>query len=177
MNKFSSIYTFLEPVPLPVFLVFVTLIDFGILHDWFSAYITCTIIAAITSSLLIVNKIPMNRLIIGINLYLFSGSYAHITEQIWLNQLYGDLGASAMIAWIIPVGIISLFFTPTGFIGVKSSNSDKIIHYSVILIITSILAFLLSFYFRDNKIFSEFIPFISLFLMLNKMKFKLRNSF
>jgi len=177
MNKPFTLFTFLESLPLAIFLVFAELVYRGILHDWLITYTASSFAALITTIILIDNKVSLNRLFIGINLYLYSGLYGLITDQMWLNELYGRMGASGMLAWIILVAVISLILSPTGFIGVKNPNRTKGIIFSFMLLLIALMAFLFSYYFQGSgRLFSDFIPFVLLFTALNVFKSKLLNS-
>jgi len=177
MNKPFTLFALLESLPLAIFLVFAELVYRDILHGWLSTYAASSMVALITTIILINNKVSLNRLFIGINFYLYSGFYGLITDQIWLNELYGQMGGSGMLAWIIFVAIISLILSPTGFIGVKNSNRRKGNIFSFILLLIALMAFLFSYYFQgSSRLFSDFIPFVSLFTALSVFKSKLLNS-
>ena len=96
--------------------------------------------------------------------YLFSGGLAFITHQWWLNEAYGQLQASGMILWIIIIGVISTLVSPSGFLGVNFSDTTNVKKFSGYMIAVSLCAFIISYTFRGNRLFSETIPFVGLFV-------------
>jgi len=172
MKKSLVMFGIMEAIPLPIFLIHAGLIDQSISQNWQGPFVTSSIAALLTTTILMLNKVPLNRLFISINVYLIIGSVGLLTDQIWLNQLYGKMGASGMLAWMIIVGTVSLLLSPLGFIGIKSQDRKKVIIYSLYLLLVVQIAFLFSFYFKGNKIASEYIPFISLFAIQGILKSK-----
>ena len=173
MKKSFVIFGIIEAIPLPIFLIYAGLIDQSIPQNWQGPYLTSSIAALLTTTLLILNKVPLNRLIIGINVYLITGSFILLTEQVWLNQLYGKMEAAGMLAVIIIVGVVSLLLSPAGFIGIKSQDRKKVIIFSLYLLVVAQVAFLFSFYFQGNKIYSEYVPFMALFAIQAILKSKM----
>ncbi|MEC4679423.1 MAG: hypothetical protein VST67_01835 [Nitrospirota bacterium] len=173
MKKSFVIFGIIEAIPLPIFLIYAGLIDQSIPQNWQGPYLTSSIAALLTTTLLILNKVPLNRLIIGINVYLITGSFILVTEQVWLNQLYGKMEAAGMLAVIIIVGVVSLLLSPAGFIGIKSQDRKKVIIFSLYLLVVAQVAFLFSFYFQGNKIYSEYVPFMALFAIQAILKSKM----
>jgi len=173
MKKSFVIFGIIEAIPLPIFLIYAGLIDQSIPQNWQGPYFTSSIAALLTTTLLILNRVPLNRLIIGINVYLITGSFILLTEQVWLNQLYGKMEAAGMLAVIIIVGVVSLLLSPAGFIGIKSQDRKKVIMFSLYLLVVAQVAFLVSFYFQGNKIYSEYVPFIALFAIQGILRSKM----
>ena len=173
MKKSFVIFGIIEAIPLPIFLIYAGFIDQSIPQNWQGPYLTSSVAALLTTTLLILNKVPLNRLIIGINVYLITGSFILVTEQVWLNQLYGKMEAAGMLAVIIIVGVVSLLLSPAGFIGIKSQDRKKVIMFSLYLLVVAQVAFLVSFYFQGNKMYSEYVPFIALFAIQGILKSKM----
>ena len=120
MKKSFVIFGIVEAIPLPIFLIYAGLIDQSIPQNRQGPYLTSSIAALRTTTLLILSRVPLNRLIIAINVYLITGSFILLTKQVWLNQLYRKNEAAGMLAVIIIVCVISLLLSPAGFIGIKS---------------------------------------------------------
>jgi len=127
--------------------------------------------AVLITSILCVKGVLLNRIFLGINIYLLVGCLGLLTQQGWLMQLYGELRASGMLAWVVVVGVVSLLFTPSGFIGVDSASRKSAIAYSVGLLIVAVVAFLLAYYFRSMRAVSETIPFALLFLCYAALRY------
>jgi len=149
------------------------LIDQSIPQNRQGPYLTSSIAALLTTTLLILSRVPLNRLIIAINVYLITGSFILLTKQVWLNQLYRKNEAAGMLAVIIIVCVISLLLSPAGFIGIKSQDRKKVIIFSLYLLVVAQVAFLFSFSFQGNKMYSEYVPFMALFAVQGILKSKM----
>ncbi len=160
----------IEALPLPTFLIYAAIIDQSISQNWLGPYALSSGTALLTTIYLLRNNVLLNRLFVGINIYLITGSVGLLTNLAWLNQLYGTLEASGMLAWIIILGVASLSFSPAGFIGVTSQDRGKIVKFSLYLLLVAVIAFLVSFFLQGNKLFSEYIPFITVFAAHNILK-------
>lgn len=159
-----------EPFPLIVFLSLSRKIDTQIPLSWEGPFVAGALSAVAVVILFLYKRIIFNRILLGINIYLFFGGAAFITHQWWLNKGYGHLGASGMFLWIIIVGMTTSIFSSNGFIGVISKDSASIRTTSMALLMLSICAFAISFIFRGNAILSETIPFIGLIAAQNILK-------
>ncbi|MDH5565027.1 MAG: hypothetical protein OEY91_15565 [Nitrospirota bacterium] len=162
----KTAFTFLEVIeliPLPIFLFSSTLIDQRIPHDWLGPFMAGSLVALLTTTILLYHQVLLNRLMVGINVYLVLGTIGLLTEHAWINQVYGTLKASGMLACIIIVGAVSLLVSPAGFIGITSPDRKMVTIFSFGLLLVSVLAFLLSFHFQGDRLYSELIPFLGLF--------------
>ena len=160
----------LEAIPLLIFVVYIKLINTASLENWRSPFVIGGTAALIVILLFFYKKIIFDRMLLGVNLYLISGSLAFITRQLWLAGIYNQLQASGMILWIIATGITAIFLSPKGFIGVDSSDKNSIKKYSIYLLLFSVIAFTVSFRMRGNILFSELVPFTCLFLLQRLFK-------
>lgn len=158
-----SIVRLIEALPLPIFLVYAAIIDQSFSQNWLGPYALSSVAALLTTFFLLQNNVLLNRLFLGINIYLITGSVGLLTNLAWLNELYGTMEASGMLAWIIIMGAGSLLFSPEGFIGVTSQDRKQIVKFSLYLLFVAVIAFFVSFFLQGNKLFSEYIPFITLF--------------
>ena len=163
----------LEVTPLSIFVLYIRYIDMNAPQDWNIPFLISGAAALVAVVLYLAQKMHFNHLFLGINLYFISGSIAIITQQFWLNKMYGELHASGMLAWIVMVGFMSSLFSPQGFIGVYSTSKSAIKGASLLLLFSSICAFGLSFAFRGNRLFSEVVPFILIFFTQHLLKNKI----
>ncbi|MCK5310665.1 MAG: hypothetical protein KAJ62_01055 [Desulfobacteraceae bacterium] len=152
-----------EALPFLIFVYYIRYIDIQTVQDWNLPFFISGVAAFIAIILFFVHKIIFNRILLGINLYLISGAIAIITHQWWLNKIYGELHASGVLAWVVIVGLVCLLFSPHGFIGVNSADKHSIKKFSLLLFFVSICAFSISFVLRENRVFSELIPFTLIF--------------
>lgn len=162
----------LESIPLPIFLIYSATIDKSLSQNWLGPYLASSIAALLATAILISKKIQLNRLFIGINLYLLSGSIGLLANLVWLNQLYGHLEAAGMLAWVIFVGLSSIGISPSGFIGVYSKDRKKIVISSLYLLLATLTALLVSLHFQGHWLYSNALPFVSLFAMHSMLKLK-----
>ncbi len=161
---------FLEALPLSIFLLFLRFFDTAIAQSWKAAFIGGSLAAVITILYGFHEKMIFNRVLLGINLYLISGGIAVITHQWWLNTLYHDLQASGILVWVFFVGLVSLGLSPRGFIGVDDPDRKKVKQLSLYLLLVSAVALLISFGFRGNRVLSEVIPFVILFIAGSRLR-------
>ncbi|MGL1931173.1 MAG: hypothetical protein OCC45_05380 [Desulfotalea sp.] len=152
-----------EFAPLSFFLFYIRFVNIETSEGWDTPFLVSGILAFISIIVFLTTKNILNRLFLGINLYFISGALAIITNQWWLNKIYGDLHASGMLAWIVVVGILSYAVTPYGFIGVDTPDKKSMKQNSLILLVTSVVAFFISFYSKESQLFGEMIPFVILF--------------
>ncbi len=164
---------FFETLPVLIFVYYIRYIDINTAQDWDLPYLISSAVAFVAIILFVARKLIFNRLFLGINLYLISGAIAIITHQWWLNRIYGDLQAAGLLAWVVVVGFVSLSFSPHGFIGVNSTDKRSVKIFSLFLLIISICAFSISFVFRENKIFSELVPFTLIFFTQHILRNKI----
>ncbi|HCY84257.1 MAG TPA: hypothetical protein DHV36_03885, partial [Desulfobacteraceae bacterium] len=107
---------FIEAIPITLFLAYIRRIDTQVPENFKGPFTISAAAAVLLICILVYKKQPLNRLFLGINLYLISGGAAFITHQYWLNRIYDDLQASGMLLWIIGVGVVTTLLSPRGFI-------------------------------------------------------------
>jgi hypothetical protein len=168
----EKIFKILEAVPLSVFVISIKFIDDKLLESWKPLFICGGAIALIVIILFLQKKLIFNRILLAINLYLISGALASIFNKISFGT-YFKLQGSGMILWVIAIGIISTIFSSKGFIGVDSKYKKSIKKYSVYLLACSVIAFIVSFTLKGNRILSELIPFTCLFIIQKSFQKKL----
>lgn len=117
---------------------------------------------------------PVNRLILGANLYLIVGGVAAFLQQWWLFKLYGSLQESAIFISIMGVGLVSTFSTAAGFLSVKTAVKEKVKTYSYCLLAATAIALLCSLQFQGNRLWSVIMPIIILALLQRFLSHKLR---
>ncbi|MDH5429606.1 MAG: hypothetical protein OEZ57_16425 [Nitrospirota bacterium] len=163
MKPSFTVFEILELIPLPIFLISAAWIDPQLPQDWLGPFVAGSLVAILTTTILLYNHVLLNRLMLGINLYLVIGSIGLVTQHAGINEVYGDLKASGMLAAIIIVGALSLVVSPAGFIGVLSQDRKMVVIFSLSLLLVAVLAFSASLYFQGDKLYSEIIPFLGLF--------------
>ncbi len=153
----------MEFLPLTLFLLLVRAMDTTVPQNWKLPFVTAGILALFVTLVMLLKRVPVNRIFLGINLHLGSGALAFISHQWWLNDLYDRLQASGMLAWVCIVGVVTTLLAPSGFINSHCSRKDPILRFSIYLLGFSLAAFAVSFAFQGNRVMSEMVPFIGLF--------------
>ncbi|MCG8565846.1 MAG: hypothetical protein MI747_12270 [Desulfobacterales bacterium] len=160
----------LEALPLTLFVYFLRRIHTQPSATWENAFLAAGLAATLIIALHLYKKLTLNRIFLGINLYLISGGLAFLTHQWWLNEIYGHFHASGMFLWIIGVGLVSTLASPLGFMGVPSPEPKQVRKFSICLLGFTICAFVVSYAFRGHWILSEMVPFLWLFLGHNLLR-------
>ena len=62
----------------------------------------------------------LNRIYLGIALYFVSGTIALLTRWPWLNAEYGRLEGTAMLYWVLALGLFFTLFNARGYIGLDA---------------------------------------------------------
>ena len=163
----------LQALPLFIFLGFLRTIDTQVPENWKMPFVVSGSAAIVVIIISSYRKSIFDRILLGFNLYFISGGFALIAQQWWLSRFYDQLQASGLLLWVIATGIATTVFSSNGFIGVESADAKLIKKYSYYLLLFSIIAFSLSLYSQGNRLFSELIPFIGIFLIQNVLKKKL----
>lgn len=117
---------------------------------------------------------PVNRLILGANLYLIVGGIAAFFQQWWLFELYGSLQESAIFIFILCVGLVSTFATAAGFLSVQTHAKTMVKKYSYYLLAATLIALLCSLLFQGQRAWSVVIPIIVLALLQRFFSYKLK---
>ncbi|MCP4551858.1 MAG: hypothetical protein GY834_07440 [Bacteroidetes bacterium] len=166
----------IEATPLMIFLGYLRIIDTQIPENWKMPFLVSGCAATFIIAFSVYKKTLMDRILLGFNLYFITGGVALITHQWWLNNFYDQLHASGLLLWVIIIGLITAFLSSYGFIGVKSSDAKSIRKYSYYLLFFSIIAFSISFIFREDRVLSELVPFIGLFVLQGVLKEKVSKN-
>jgi len=119
---------------------------------------------------------PVNRLILGANLYLIVGGIAAFLQQWWLFKLYGSLQESAIFIFIFAVGLVSTFATAAGFLSVQTLAKSRVKNYSYYLLAATLIALCCSLLFQGDRAWSVVIPIIVLALLQRFFSYKLKLS-
>ena len=153
----------LESLALMVFLVYIQLADMASRADWLPAYLLASSIGLAASLYLVQRGQLLNRLLLGATLYFCSGLFGLLSDWDWLNDLYGSLGAVAMLGWILATGVVTSLLSPYGFLGVRPTGYFSSAQGSALLLITAAIATLVAVSFMQHPWLGEWLPFIFLF--------------
>lgn len=157
-----SLWRTLEALPLMIFLLYAKLSAAARPEDWRGPYFAATLAALGVLALLLRRGVLLNRIYLALTLYFISGSAGLALHWAALNQLYGRLEATAMLVWVVAVGLASTRWSPAGFIAVRAAPA-MVRRASLNLLLLSLLATLVSGFFLGNPLLSAYLPFIALF--------------
>jgi len=165
-NLIKSIFDqCIESLSLTVFLLYIHLADMNARADWLLPYLLASAVGLGAIVYMYRRGLILNRLFVGITLYFCSGFVGLITGWDWLNKGYGELGALAMLGWILLAGLVASFISPYGFLGIKSPGYFSIMGGSLLLLLAGLIAAVAAASFMNNKLLGEWLPFIFLFSM------------
>ncbi len=155
----------IESLSLTFFLLYIHLTDMHTRADWLLPYLLASAAGLGAMAYMRWRGLILNRLFVGITLYFCSGLAGLLSGWDWLNDHYGELGAVAMLGWILLAGLIASWASPHGFLGVRSAGYFSIRGGSFLLLFAGVLATAAAASFIGNKLFGEWLPFIFLFSM------------
>lgn len=104
---------------------------------------------------------PVNRLIIGANVWLILGGLAGFTQQWWFLRLYERLGESSLFATMFVVGLATTAGTPSGFVGTAGAR-PRVMLASVALLVAVGAAFVVAQANQGNTKIAAVLPVIGL---------------
>lgn len=152
----------LEAMPLAVFLIYMTVMDPRAQIEWRTPYYAATALALVGTIALWRAGATLNRIYLGIALYFVSGTIALITRWPWLNEEYGRLEGTAMLFWVLAVGLVATLASARGYVGVDAPPRD-VRKASWLLLALTAAATAVSLAFLGNRVLSSFAPFIAVF--------------
>lgn len=155
----------IEFFPLFLFVFYIRLVDLHAPQDWVPPFLLSGSLAVIVTVYCLATRRILNRPILGINIYFFTGALAFISHQWWLNDIYGQLHASGLLVWMVAVGVVSTLLSRHGFICIKTETKKLNQKYSLMLLVAAVVALIISFFnLGNNRFLAEVIPFILLFV-------------
>ncbi len=166
----------IEALPLAVFLIYMAVADPREQHEWRLPYYAATALAIAGTVLLVRLGATLNRIYLAIALYFVSGSIALLTRWPWLNETYGRLEGTAMLYWVLLVGVICTLASARGFIGLDSADARAVRAGSLLLLAITLVAAAASALTVGNRLLSSFLPFIVVFVAHGIIKARLRQG-
>ena len=152
-----------EALPLAVFLVYAALADPKTQADWRGPYCAATALAIAAMALRMGAGLALNRIFFALMLYFISGSIALATHWRWLNELYAQMEATAMLWWVLLVGAAFTAGSASGFAGIDAIDRRTAVVSSLGLLGVTALAALVSGHFAGNRLLSAYLPFVAVF--------------
>jgi hypothetical protein len=156
-------------------LIYSKILESRITNRWEAPLIIGGCLAILSLTILLVRKIQINSIFLGINIYLITACSAILFNISSIQKIYENMTASAVIAWIVIIFTITVLINPSGFIGINHLSRKTILISYFCLLIAGVLALIISMAFKDNIIFSDFIPFAILFSTQKLLIFKFKH--
>ena len=153
----------LEALPLGIFLTSVKLLDPTVRAEWRGPYLLSALSAIAVTLIAVRGRRILNRIYFALALYFISGAVGLLVGWAWLNDFYGSTEATAMLIWIVAIGICAMG-SRAGFIGVKSENRKAVRLRSIGLLAVALIVTGLSWRFHGDALLSAYVPFIILFI-------------
>jgi hypothetical protein len=161
-----------EALPLAVFLIYMAVMNPQAQVEWRTPYYAATALALAGTLALWRSGAILNRIYLGIALYFVSGTIALLTRWPWLNAEYGRLEGTAMLFWVLGLGVVFTLFNRRGYLGVDAPQS-VVRRSSWLLLVITALATAVSLAFVGRRVLSSFLPFIAVFAAHGIMKARL----
>lgn len=104
---------------------------------------------------------PVNRLILGANLWLCAGGLAAVLEQWWWLLGYQRLGEASLFLCMLAVGVVTTALSPAGFVAAVGERR-RVLQASLGLLVAVGLALAASVWFRGDVRLAAVFPVIAL---------------
>ncbi|OFZ56007.1 MAG: hypothetical protein A2428_08645 [Bdellovibrionales bacterium RIFOXYC1_FULL_54_43] len=169
----TRLYLALQFLPLAVFVAVARKNGFTP-EAWSIAFQSSAIFAFIETVLLVIAKKPLNRLLMGANLFLAIGGIAFLLELDTVLAFYGQMMETTLFLAVVIVGLVSTFFTSRGFIEVADRQPQDIRRYSQYLLVITATCTVVSVIFRGNVLLAGTVPFVALIVARKLLQTKLQ---
>lgn len=104
---------------------------------------------------------PMNRLILGANLWLVGGGLAACLQQWWWLSMYQQLGEASLFVAMALVGLATTALSPSGFVAAAAPRRPVVIA-SLCLLAAVLAAVVVAIHFRGDITLAAVAPVIAL---------------
>lgn len=129
---------------------------------WLIAFELAALAAVVQLAILLPQRRPLNRLILGANLYLLIGGAAALGRQWWVLDAYGTLRESGIFVSMLVVGVVSTFATSAGFVAVPGAPRDAVRRASLWLLAATLGAAATAVAFRGDRTWAAVVPVFAL---------------
>ena len=125
------------------------------------AFKASALLAVVEIWYLLARAAPVNRLILGANIWLITGGVAAFLEQWWSLRIYQQAGEASLFLAMLLVGLVFTFSSPAGFIA-KTGPKSSVRQASLVLLTAVVCALVVAVFFRGNVKYAAVIPVITL---------------
>lgn len=162
---------FLEFVPLILYFTFARAAGADNLgRQWEIAFVVGGVLVVLTLPVLRRHRTyVLNRVLLGANLFLFSGGTAVVLRFVPLIDLYRQFNPVPMFAWVVVVGVITSLFSAHGFVGFPNPDRPRMRLASALLLAAASAALGMSLLFRQTVFYADILPLICLFIVNDRL--------
>lgn len=136
---------------------------------WVSAFQLGGLLAIKQTVTLMLLRRPLNRLMLGANLFLVSGAalaWLHLWQAF---GVFAHLQASAVLAAMFAVGLVTTFASRAGFVGRVGASPVAVRRASLLLLAIAAGCFALAYGFRGERWLGATLPIMTLALSMRVM--------
>jgi hypothetical protein len=144
--------------------------------NWKLAFIIGACLAVIEKAFLLAKSFPVNRIFLGVDVFLIIGGAGFLFNIQLILNIYGRLIQATLFASILAVGVLATFLTERGFIGIKHHDRKRVLIYSLYLLGACVAAFIVALLFRGNNFIAGVLPFTGMLVASNLLTKKLRDT-
>lgn len=134
-------------------------------QSWINAYKLGALVSTFQILFLLIQKKPLDRLMLGVNLYLIVGGGAAFLKKWSVLDFYSTYSESVVLIYIFFIGLVTTLFNSSGFFGIKNYRSEKIRFYSILLLFATGVFSIISYFFRGNFVIAGVIPILMISLL------------
>ena len=128
---------------------------------WVLSFKLGACLAALELLVLARRAAPINRLILGANIWLLVGGLAAFLQQWWLLRGYERFGEASLFGAMLAVGIVTTLVMPSGFVAVSGPRRKVLLASSALLAAVTV-ALAIAVTFQGNVKVAAVLPVIAL---------------
>ena len=152
MSMLKKAFGLVQFFPLLIFMY-----AFTYFMSWEAAFEIAGIVAAVIVGFLFIARITMDNFMLGTSLFLVLGAVMFLFNVVALEYLYGFYMEAMLFASILFVGIVTTFFSSTGFIGV-AGEAVQVRRASIYLLLGVVVAGVLAILLHGDVLNGFVIP-------------------
>ncbi len=153
----------LDALPLGAFLALAAWLSPSTARDWQLPYLVATLLAVAVQAAHWRRGLRPDRIHVALACYFASGAAGVLLGWDWLNRGYGELEATAMLLWVVPVGLCFAILSPAGFVGVAGAPRGLVHAASAALLVLACIAVAWSARHLGDPWPGAVLPFVLLF--------------
>jgi hypothetical protein len=132
---------------------------------WVGAFKLGAVAASLQLIVVLAQRRPASRLILGANLYLLVGGAAAFAQQWWVLRYFGVLRESGIFLAMLGVGLVTTFVSRAGFIGVATAPPPEVRKASLVMLAATAGAVAIAVAFRGDRTWAAAMPVLALAIL------------